>query len=267
MGRQIGISSIVSVLSYDPGSVIFREGDPAGPAFLVKSGTVALMKDGPFGHVAVAVLREGGVFGEVAGNANGARLVSASAVTAVEVEIVAADAVAAMLNVTNRRMLATGTDGAVARRRVGAGTPRTSASIVEHRAATRTTFAALRVLPDLARARDADAGARHPDHRAPFRVGRPAIDDEPPPPYHIHLSLDDERPFKLSRLHFLIDETPDGPVIVDCGSRLGTVVNGLFIHGSGGDAQAPLRVGSNIVVAGGRASEFRFKIVVLPNDR
>lgn len=257
----------MSVLSYDPGSVIFREGDPAGPAYIVRSGTVALMKDGPLGHVAVAVLREGGVFGEVAGNADGARLVSASAVTAVEVEIVAADAVAAMLHVTNRRLLATGTDGAVAHRRVGAGTPRASASIVEHRATMRAAFAALRFLPD-----SPELATQMPAHgilitELPFRVGRPAIDDEPPPPYHIHLSLDDERPFKLSRLHFLIDETPDGPVIIDCGSRLGTVVNGLFIHGAGSDAQAPLRIGTNLVVAGGRASEYRFKIVVLPKDR
>jgi hypothetical protein len=223
------------------------------------------MKDGPLGPVAVAILREGAVFGEVAGVADGKRILSATAVTAADVEEVAAEALAAMLHVTNRRQLATGTDGAMALRRNPLS--RSHTVPVDRQPHARTAFSALRILPD-----SPSLTTQMPAHgvlvnELPFRIGRPAIDDEPPPPYHIHLSLEDERPFKISRLHFLIDETAEGPVIVDCASRLGTVVNGLFIHGTGHDAQAPLRLGTNLVVAGGRASQFRFKIVVLPKDR
>ena len=69
-------------------------------------------------------------------------------------------------------------------------------------------------------------------------------------------------PFRLSRLHFMIPRSGEQLLVSDLGSRLGTIVNGQAIgHHFMRDA-APLSSGENDILAGGRCSLFEFIIHV-----
>ncbi|MGE0254778.1 MAG: cyclic nucleotide-binding domain-containing protein [Alphaproteobacteria bacterium] len=98
----------------------------------------------------------------------------------------------------------------------------------------------------------------------PFRVGRVLGRHEGPPSVSIDLALPDEKPYEISRVHFSIEETPDGPVVRDGSSHLGTEVNGLRIGNTSPRDTAPLRAGENLIVAGRAASRFRMLLTVEP---
>jgi len=79
----------------------------------------------------------------------------------------------------------------------------------------------------------------------------------------VHLPLIDTQPFRLSRIHFLIQKMADGKIIVrDLGSMLGTQVNESFLGTEFPSDFTNLQEGENIIRAGGNDSPFRFRIVV-----
>jgi VanZ family protein len=97
----------------------------------------------------------------------------------------------------------------------------------------------------------------------PFRIGR--FDGQAENPAHIanQISFSDYAPFQLSRNHFSIEQGPNGMIIRDSGSRLGTIVNGVQIGAAVTESDlAFLNIGSNKIVAGGPMSKFRFDVVV-----
>ena len=61
----------------------------------------------------------------------------------------------------------------------------------------------------------------------------------------------------VSRNHFLIDKIEDRYIVVDRGSRLGTIVNGGKI-----DVQSILNKRENEVIAGSHLSPFVFKLEI-----
>lgn len=69
-------------VTYQPGDIIFMEGDPGDATYLVQSGSVELIKRGPDGLFdTVATIGPGQVFGEVALLTDRARSAGARAVT------------------------------------------------------------------------------------------------------------------------------------------------------------------------------------------
>jgi hypothetical protein len=82
-------------------------------------------------------------------------------------------------------------------------------------------------------------------------------------PAEADLQLRDVRPYRLSRLHFSIQEMGSGDIIVrDLGSTLGTRVNDDQLGVDFPKDFVALREGSNTVVAGGPQSPFVFEVVV-----
>ena len=98
--------------------------------------------------------------------------------------------------------------------------------------------------------------------RLPFRVGRLPGAGEAQPMEVNDLQLSDIEPFNVSRDDFAIERVPDGVQVRDRGSSVGTIVNRVQIGGHHRVATVPLVVGENEVVAGGRRSPFRFRVVV-----
>jgi hypothetical protein len=96
----------------------------------------------------------------------------------------------------------------------------------------------------------------------PYLVGRVPSEDEAPPAQEPDLLLEDEAPFRLSRMHFMIMRQGDHIVIEDLGSTLGTVVNGQAIGHHFAKDTAPLHRGDNYVLAGGGGSPFEFLVSV-----
>ena len=96
----------------------------------------------------------------------------------------------------------------------------------------------------------------------PFHVGRRTDETGEAEAAGTELTLTDHEPFNLSRDHFVIEDTPDGIVVRDRGSRLGTYVNGRRIGGSTAASAAMLVAGENEIIAGSRKSPIRFRAVV-----
>jgi hypothetical protein len=100
--------------------------------------------------------------------------------------------------------------------------------------------------------------------RLPFVVGRLEEGDGEDEPIqdHIDLILADEKPYQLSRLHFVID-TYDGALVVrDSGSYHGTTVNNQRIGGDRGISMMPLHLGENSIIAGASDSPYCFTLLI-----
>jgi CRP-like cAMP-binding protein len=98
--------------------------------------------------------------------------------------------------------------------------------------------------------------------RFPFRLGRKtsliadafAWND---------LHIPDKAPYVVSRNHCSIDRLSNGTfLVIDRGSRLGTMVNGEKVGQGAGRLEAPLTLARNTLVLGGPNSMFRFVVVL-----
>jgi len=95
----------------------------------------------------------------------------------------------------------------------------------------------------------------------PFVVGRLPHKWESAPEIGLNLTLEDSKPFRMSRVHFAILRTEDGLQVRDLESTLGTSANGVLLGGRFGSDLAPLKRGENIIAAGGVDSPFRFRVL------
>ncbi len=96
----------------------------------------------------------------------------------------------------------------------------------------------------------------------PFTVGRSADGAPSPPTSETDLILPDSPPFRLSPQHFSLDDSPEGYVVKDWGSTLGTEVNGEFLGEPFGNDLKNLELGENLIIAGGIHSPFVFKVIL-----
>lgn len=100
-------------------------------------------------------------------------------------------------------------------------------------------------------------------NETPFGVGRKPKRGEQIPRTDIVLQFSDERPYNLSRNHFLIELGRPGLMIRDAGSQLGTVVNGERIGLDEPRNVMPLHIGANEIEAGGYNTPFVFILEIL----
>lgn len=98
--------------------------------------------------------------------------------------------------------------------------------------------------------------------KLPFVVGRTPSDREGSSLIPIDLSLDDQKPYRLSRSHFSIGRENGRMVVHDLHSHLGTQVNDTFIGQFFAHDTAELTAGENVIVAGGEGSPYKFRVVV-----
>jgi CRP-like cAMP-binding protein len=78
----------------------------------------------------------------------------------------------------------------------------------------------------------------------------------------VHLQLADYEPYRLSRVHFMVQHDMGVFILRDLGSALGTGVNGQYLGVDFPRDTMKLNVGDNLVVAGGADSPFSFTINV-----
>lgn len=262
-------------LHFEPHELIYRTGDSADSAFIIKQGEVEIASLGP--NARPERLGPGAVFGQVAIMLDQPRQRTARALSDVVVlAIPRADFLRAfnerydVVEPFLRRLFATLHDAEGLAER---GAPPPSQLSVEiataiepapHGAPANGAEASysMRVMPaseELAR-QLGDRGVAV--EGLPFRVGRQPTKGESPPVGILDLSLLDAKPFNLSRRHFVIEAGPASPFVRDVGSHLGTIVNGVKIGGSEPIRTAPLDRGENSVIAGREGSPFVFTVTV-----
>ena len=273
--------------TYEPGQIIFREGDQSQEAFCVLAGRVRLTIQSPAGPKELAQLGPGQIFGEMGMIEDAPRAATAEAVEPTTLEIVD-EALFNQLILENpdrlRRYLATLFErlrqtntalrlaekeraGAVSgasvapsaelavERLVGAlDAPRAVARVVER---VPTVLLESRYSPEWS-----DEVIREEIKEFPYKIGREGSLGADSPFGLNDLFLKDRIPWNVSRNHCAIERRGATILIKDRGSNVGTIVNGTPIGVRFTKVAAELNPGENELIIGVKGSPHVFVITV-----
>jgi CRP-like cAMP-binding protein len=260
--------------TFHPGEIIFHEGDESREAYWILSGKVEISIDTPQGRSVLTTLEEGEIFGEMGMIDDLPRAASARALTETEVDVVNErdfhleilrdegrlmpylDMLFERLRGTNAMLRAE-----VAKNSAAAPAPSTIAptatsdSPAEH--------------PSKVVLTSTDRSATFHPHglsveleKFPFRIGRHPDHEGLSGFGRVDLELADHRPYSVSRGHCLIERKGQSYFVRDCGSRLGTIVNGALLGAGASEITAPLNPGENRLVLGSEDSPHEYLITV-----
>ena len=244
-------------IEYPAGAVIYMVGDPATKSFLIHSGKVELRRGTGDTNDRAAQLGPEEVFGEMSLVDERPHLLSARAVTRVQLTAISRDEFEQALTVIPHDYLAH-VNTLFERLRTLSSQHSNAPVIVVP--TEKTIYVTIHPLTRLAASMLPRDGFWI--QKFPFRIGRSAMEFEATPPDANDLWLKDRSPYNVSRNHALI-ELEDGEVILkDRGSSLGIIVNDHQIGGNSYDRHMSLEEGDNVVILGGFMSKFQFRINV-----
>jgi CRP-like cAMP-binding protein len=253
---------------FQPGDILFRQGDPSDHVVLVRSGHAEVLREVGEDCILLGTAKEGEFLGEMGVLDERPRSATVRAASELEVELisrrgflerVSGDAQLAhrlLVRMSARLrdvedMLATlHSESAEARARAESATvPKATPTI---RLAATSYAAMLYVGSEPIRITG-----------LPFVVGRESEVGEPATGNRPDLEIADPKPYRLSRPHFSI-LAEDGAVQVrDLHSELGTIVNEIPLGHDFAQDRIPLLQGENAVIAGGRGSPYAFAVTLL----
>lgn len=253
---------------YRAGEVLFGEGEPSDYACRIVSGEADIVKNNAGEAVVLGTAKAGDFIGEMGVIEGSPRSATIRAVSAVTVEIYPKDAflkrisednemalrllsrLSQRLRVVSQAFVEAVTIGGSG---LGAGEPEGGAT---------GTLRPLRMFADSNRLEGQLPSEGVLVNSLPFFVGRSPKEAEPKPGIPVDLALEDKQPYRLSRVHFSIDSADGSYLVRDMHSMLGTNVNGDGLGDHFTADQAFLSAAENIVVAGGKVSPYRFRLVV-----
>ena len=258
---------MASVVKFKEGDILFREGDASDRVVRVRAGEVEVLRQVGTASVLLGHVRVGEWLGEMAVIENRSHSATARASSDGEIEslsahqffeLVSNDSKMARDLIQRLCVRLRNVDDKLAGhiQRLGfdwLGTV-TDAAIAEG------ANIALSAETDALRSRIGAAAIQVAE--LPFVVGRLPRHREVGSSRRPNLVIDDHEPFRLSRQHFMIEQSSDRLFVCDLGSTLGTIVNGMSIGHHFSQDAAPLRRGENHVVAGGRDSPFGFSVSI-----
>ena len=263
---------MTTIRTFEKGDTLFRQGDASDRVLRVRRGEIEVLREVQGVSFLLGHVRDGEWLGEMGVIENRSRSATARAATDGEVEIL-----------TARQFLErVSSEPALARELIlrlsvrlrkiedkiagellpfaGDGSRGRSSGTASNAVITDKSTISLAAQTDVLRAWIGAAPIRVV--KLPFLVGRLPVEGESKPSWHPDLLIEDERPFRLSRQHFMIARSGDQVLVSDLGSTLGTVVNGQPIGHDFTKDTAPLHLGENHVVAGGRDSPFALSVSV-----
>jgi CRP-like cAMP-binding protein len=264
--------------TFQPGELIFREGDESSEAYWILNGKVEISIETPQGRSVLTTLDDGEIFGEMGMIDDLPRAATARALMATEVDVVNErdfhfevlrdearllpylDMLFERLRSTNAMLRAelakqrTGDRSASAAGKAtdGATTPVPSAP--EHGAIVITSTEL--------------SASFHPKGlnvnvgKFPFRIGRAMDQDGHSGFGRVDLALPDHRPYNVSRGHCLIERKGEAYVVRDCGSRLGTIVNGTPLGAEATETTAQLKPGENRIILGTESGRHEYLVTL-----
>ncbi len=266
------MSTDATASRFKVGDVLFREGDASDCVLRVRSGEIEVLREVGDASVLLGRVKGGEWLGEMGVIENRVRSATARAATDGEVEILTAerfldrissDATLArdlILRLSIRlRSIEDKIAGDLVSFSQGRGLARRGAAAPDDAIAADARVS-LTAATDMLRAEI--GGAPIAIGKLPFVVGRAVAADEAPPLRRPDLVIEDRKPLRLSRQHFMIVRNGGQLMVSDLGSTLGTLVNGQAIgHHFMKDA-ASLHRGDNQIIAGGADSPFAFSLSV-----
>jgi hypothetical protein len=242
--------------AYQPGELIFVQGQASECVYLIESGEIELLESTDTRTRRIAKLVKGDLLGEMALVDERPRAFSARAVTETTVSIVSREQFVKLMfrdPAEGLRYL-----GAFFERLRASNKPPGGAADAEEE---KPRAAHIRILPLTKLAKQAIPDEGMLVTRFPFRVGREPAEGRSRLSSN-DLGLPDSEPYNVSREHFSIELDAEGVMLYDRGSFHGTVVNGSQIGGNRVIGSIRLQPGGNEVIAGPADSPFRFSVQV-----
>ncbi len=262
-------------IRYIKGDVIIVEGSHTSEVYFLRRGSAEVYRQGP-PEVRLAVLRPGDVFGEMALITEQPRSASVRALEDVEVDVIDRDEFLDLwradpeMSLRLIRMLCERVRALNALvTELSQHAPNREEAVRAHcgndadslHASAPLAVGELHVVIEGLTPR-ASQGLGAPPISIdcfPYRIGR-LTDD---PLSDNDLKIPDREPFHVSRNHCMIVCVDTRCFLIDCGSRLGTIVNGIVVGAGTDTTRVELRAGDNEVVLGSSPSPYRYRVAVV----
>jgi CRP/FNR family transcriptional regulator, cyclic AMP receptor protein len=251
-----------AVRKFKKGDVLFRQGDNSDCALRVCSGELEVIREDGNVFVMLGHAREGEWLGEMGIIEKRARSATVRATADGTVEVLTAqdflDRVSHDPALARELILRLSIRLRSIEDRIVAGTTLDSATV----SVANPSITSITLIAQTDQLRRQIGSTPIKVSSLPFVVGRVPAANESAAPRQPDLLVEDRKPFRLSRDHFIIEYRDDRLVVSDLGSRLGTVVNGLPIGWDFMRDSATLHRGENRIIAGGQDSPFEFVVSV-----
>jgi CRP-like cAMP-binding protein len=253
---------------FQPGDILFRQGDPSDHVVLVRSGRAEVVREVGADSILLGTAKEGEFLGEMGVLNERPRSATVRAASELEVELisrrgflerVSGDAqlayrllarMSARLRDVEDMLAVLHSASAEARARAQIAPPAQAVPAIRLEA---TTYAAMLYV------------GSEPIRITglPYVVGRQRDIGEPDTGTRPHLEIPDPKPYRLSRQHFSILAEDHAVQVRDLDSELGTIVNEIPLGHDFAQDRIQLHQGENAVIAGGRGSPYAFAVTLL----
>lgn len=269
---------------FQPGQVIFSEGDDSHEAFRILSGQVQIAVESGGQAVTLAYLASGDIFGEMGMIDDVPRSATARALQVTECEVLTPKmfndyiiqnparlipflssfferlrTTSNMLSMELRRTGQVPAAPAPSHEHMGLGTPGQAPPLGGKEARQPPIKVQLEALT--AEGRDRSSSANTIVGKFPFLMGRPSYAKEDVFTKN-DFTIADHQPFMISRNHCAIEREGDKFFVRDRGSSLGTIVNGEPLSLFREKLHVELKMGENIIQLGDEGSPYQYKITI-----
>ena len=241
------------------GEVIIEEGSYGTTAYVIKSGKVEVTELVKNKKIVLAILEEGQIFGEMGLVEDQPRSATVAAFEDVQLAVLSRDSFNDLFE-KNPKLLLPIIKALFERLRTVNRLlmSKEDPDIVETGECEYSQDAECIILSGLNESSSEALGGEEINiSKFPFKVGRKHELEEVDVLSDNDLYLQDFPPFNVSRNHFQIDKVGSRYVVIDRGSRLGTIVNGGRTN-----VQSVLNRKENEIIAGAHQSPFAFKLVI-----
>jgi CRP-like cAMP-binding protein len=248
--------------TYQSGDIIIEEGTKGSSAYIILSGAVEVLKRSGQKEVAVTILGEGKVFGEMGLIEDRPRSATIKALSEVQVRTIDRDQFNDLLK-TKPAILIPIIKTLFERLRE-------AGSLLAQRAAEPEKISkkerSYKVFMEgqTAEAKKILDNQELSITKFPFLIGRHSNNRETDVFDHNDLFIEESRPYVVSRNHMAIDNKEGKVWVVDRGSAYGTIVNGTEIGDQTGFFGIPLEREKNQIIIGPVTSKFIYLLKVVP---
>jgi len=245
---------------YKEGDVIIEEGSEINEAYILCSGRVQVERELFNEKVVLATLKQGDIFGEMGLTDKRRRTTSVTALEDVEVDVIDMDKLEEVIISEPEKIIPIvrmlfdrirTLNAMLSSKKEEQQTPKSGTG------ATKLKITIIGISPE---AQNALNGDNLVIDTLPFRIGRESTGSDILS--YNDLSLQDNKPYHVSRNHLMIMKTAKGIGIVDRGSTLGTIVNGEKIGGKESEKRVLLKQGENEIILGTEESPYKFVIMI-----
>lgn len=243
---------------YKHGEIIFREGEESDCCYIIEQGNVEVFKRLKQGTVLLATLGAGEIVGEMGLISQLARSASAAADGEVIVKKISREAFNQLfaaqpeeITLTVRALMERLREMNLKLSRLVDKHAQFQLASTEPPAIKRITISPLSTVLKQQMGKGMII-------TLPYRVGAAAVGEGNNPLDWNNLQIPCEENDQLSRNHFAIQRTQEGVMVVDRGSRNGTLVNDIKIGAGSAQFEQSLSPGDNIIIAGDALSPYRF---------